>query len=83
MNVTIPDSIHSLRFIRIFNNAATFESLITSVGVRKFLIGHHLTFEDSLPVELVLIFLAMPCDYVHSQMLPSVSAKDIQSLHGI
>ena len=63
MNQTIPDSIHALRAIQIFNVATMFESLnanfVTSVSVRNVLVGHHLTYEDSLPVELVLI--SMPC----------------------
>jgi hypothetical protein len=82
VNLTILDSIrdsftsrHSS--LQRFNVCITHANLITSVGAVSVLLGH-LRYEDSLPVELVLIFLVMPCDGP-SQMPPSRSgtAKEI------
>jgi hypothetical protein len=56
-------------------NVLTFASLMPTsshpLALLIFSFSHHLTYEGSLPMELVLIFLGMPCSYGASQMLPS------------
>jgi long-chain acyl-CoA synthetase len=66
----------------------THANLVASVGAVKLLLGHHLTYEDSflayLPlahvleyiVELVMIFVGMPCGYGRVKTLTDASVRN-------